>query len=207
MSVLWTVLPLNDFDSHFLSKSQVCPPSTTTEVLIEKRKLACKKFNIMNLNRMLYAGFGLHKVIHDGNIITTLTISLVWIFYSLIPPYLLVHYHFIGKGQTLRWASKLCYMLSFFCSVAAIILIWLVYPRGVRTSALYSPLASIARKRLRRERWRSPQPSLLALKEQCATVILFACNLCSSCSLLARSWASVSVKINGLTSSVFWLAH
>ena len=115
--------------SHSLSKTQVWSSSTTTEVLIEKQNLAC---TIKDLNRMPYAGFGLHKVIHDGNIITTLTISLVWIFYSLIPPYLLVHYHFIGKGQTLRWASKLCYMLSFFCSVAAIILIWLVYPRGVR---------------------------------------------------------------------------
>lgn len=85
----------------------------------------------MNLNVHVHAAFGLNKVIKDGDIITTLSISLVWIFYSLIPPYLLCHYHFIGKGQTLRWASKLAYVLSFFCGVAALVLIWLVYPRDV----------------------------------------------------------------------------
>lgn len=79
------------------------------------------------------AGFGLHKVIEDGNVITTLSISLVWIFYSIIPPYLLLHYHFIGKGHTLRYASRICFLLSFLCTAAAIILLWLVYPRSVRS--------------------------------------------------------------------------
>ena len=77
-------------------------------------------------------------MIKDGNIITTLSISLVWIFYSLIPPYLLLHYHFIGKGHTLRYASRIAYILSFFCVAAALVLLWLVYPRAVNPSAISS---------------------------------------------------------------------
>lgn len=73
----------------------------------------------------------MNKVINDGKIITTLSISLVWIFYSIIPPYLLLHYHFIGKGHTLRYASRIAYILSFFCVAAALVLLWLVYPRAV----------------------------------------------------------------------------
>ena len=100
----------------------------------------------------LTAGFGLHKVIQDGNVITTLSISLVWIFYSMIPPYLLLHYHFIGKGHTLRYASRICYLLSFLCAAAAIVLLWLVYPRNVS-----APRTSIASAVHASEPWRSPR--------------------------------------------------
>lgn len=75
----------------------------------------------------------MHKVIQDGNVITTLSISLVWIFYSIIPPYLLLHYHFVGKGHSLRYACRIAYVLSSFCAFAAIVLLWLVYPRNVST--------------------------------------------------------------------------
>ena len=97
------------------------------------------------------AGFGLHKVIQDGNVITTLSISLVWIFYSMIPPYLLLHYHFIGKGHTLRYASRICYLLSFLCAAAAIVLLWLVYPRNVS-----APAPALSQQCMLAEPWRSP---------------------------------------------------
>lgn len=32
--------------------------------------------------------------------------SLLWIVYNMIPPYLLIHYTFIGRGSTLNFMSK-----------------------------------------------------------------------------------------------------
>ena len=37
---------------------------------------------------------------------TTLIVSLLWIVYNMIPPYLLIHYTFIGRGSTLNFMSK-----------------------------------------------------------------------------------------------------
>ncbi len=45
---------------------------------------------------------------------TTLIVSLLWIVYNMIPPYLLIHYTFIGRGSTLNFMSKcgtLCQIL------------------------------------------------------------------------------------------------
>lgn len=65
-------------------------------------------------------------------IITTLTLSLVWIVYSIIPQYLLLHYTWVGRGTTLRMACKVGFYISSLAAVAAIILLWLVYPPVVR---------------------------------------------------------------------------
>ena len=78
------------------------------------------------------AGFGLFKVATGPTVVTTLSISLVWLVYTAIPPYLLLHYHFVGRGQTLRWACRICFWVSSLCGLAAIILLWLVYPKQVR---------------------------------------------------------------------------
>ena len=75
------------------------------------------------------AGFGLFKVVTGPTVVTTLSISLVWLIYTAIPPYLLLHYHFIGRGQMLRWACRVCFWISSLCGIAAIVLLWLVYPR------------------------------------------------------------------------------
>jgi hypothetical protein len=72
------------------------------------------------------------KIFTGPTVITTLSISVVWIIYSAIPPYLLLHYNFIGRGSTLRWACTLCFFISSLCGIAAIILLWLVYPAQVR---------------------------------------------------------------------------
>ena len=72
------------------------------------------------------------KVFTGPTVVTTLSISLVWIIYSAIPPYLLLHYNFIGRGATLRWACTLCFLISSLCGIAAITLLWLVYPTQVR---------------------------------------------------------------------------
>ncbi|KAK9826822.1 hypothetical protein WJX81_004238 [Elliptochloris bilobata] len=74
-------------------------------------------------------GFGLFKVVTGPTVVTTLSISLVWLIYTAIPPYLLLHYHFVGRGQTLRWACRICFWISSLCGIAAIILLWLVYPK------------------------------------------------------------------------------
>ena len=72
--------------------------------------------------------FGLYKVFTGPTVVTTLSISIIWIAYNAIPPYLLLHYNYIGKGTTLRAACSACYILTSLCSLVAIILIWLVYP-------------------------------------------------------------------------------
>jgi cellulose synthase/poly-beta-1,6-N-acetylglucosamine synthase-like glycosyltransferase len=74
-------------------------------------------------------GFGLAKVISGPRVITTLTLSLVWIVYSAIAPYLILHYTFIGRGTTLRLACNIGFYLSWLCGIAAIVLLWLVYPK------------------------------------------------------------------------------
>jgi hypothetical protein len=73
-------------------------------------------------------GFGIKQVVAQQTIITTLTLSLIWIVYSLIPQYLLIHYTWIGRGTTLRLACKVGYWLSTLAALAAVILLWLVYP-------------------------------------------------------------------------------
>jgi hypothetical protein len=86
---------------------------------------------------VLRAGFGMFKVFTGPTVVTTLSISLVWIIYSAIPPYLLLHYNFIGRGATLRWACTLCFLISSLCGIAAITLLWLVYPTQVRAHARF----------------------------------------------------------------------
>lgn len=86
---------------------------------------------------VLRAGFGMFKVFTGPTVVTTLSISLVWIIYSAIPPYLLLHYNFIGRGATLRWACTLCFLISSLCGIAAITLLWLVYPTQVRAQSRF----------------------------------------------------------------------
>ena len=37
---------------------------------------------------------------------TTLLVSLAWMLFNMIPPYLLLHYQFIGRGTTLKIVCK-----------------------------------------------------------------------------------------------------
>lgn len=67
--------------------------------------------------------------IHGATVVTTLTISVVWIVYSMIPPYLLIHYTWIGRGTTLQFMCRVAFVLSFATSIAAMLLLWAVYPK------------------------------------------------------------------------------
>ena len=51
-------------------------------------------------------GFGLVNLLNGPTVITTLAISVVWIVYGMIPPYLLIHYALIGRGSTLSFMCK-----------------------------------------------------------------------------------------------------
>lgn len=51
-------------------------------------------------------GFGIQKLATGPTVITTLAISVVWIVYGLVPPYLLFHYAMIGRGSTLKFMSR-----------------------------------------------------------------------------------------------------
>ena len=67
-------------------------------------------------------------------LITTLSISLVWIIYSAIPPLLLVVYRFMGRGTLLSWLCWTCFLVSSACGFLAILLLWNVYPAEVGAS-------------------------------------------------------------------------
>ena len=69
------------------------------------------------------------------SLITTLSISLVWIIYSAIPPLLLVVYRFMGRGALLSWLCWTCFLVSSACGFLAILLLWNVYPAEVRASS------------------------------------------------------------------------
>lgn len=77
-------------------------------------------------------GFGLYKAATGPAVVSTLSISIIWIMYNAIPPYLLLHYNFIGKGQTLRLACTICHLMTTGLSLGALVLLWLVYPPEVR---------------------------------------------------------------------------
>ena len=52
---------------------------------------------------------------------------------SAIPPFLLMWYNFIGRGGTLRAICFFLFFVSSSCGILAIVLLWLVYPRDVRS--------------------------------------------------------------------------
>ena len=79
------------------------------------------------------------------SLITTLSISLVWIIYSAIPPLLLVVYRFMGRGALLSWLCWTCFLVSSACGFLAILLLWNVYPAEVGArSNLYSGAPSVS---------------------------------------------------------------
>ena len=47
----------------------------------------------------------------------------------MIPPYLLIHYTWIGRGTTLQFMCRVAFVLSFATSIAAMLLLWAVYPK------------------------------------------------------------------------------
>ena len=60
----------------------------------------------------------LARQVRGPSVITTLAISVVWIVYSMIPPFLLLWYTFIGRGTTLKLLCR-CALLA-ACSVSAV---------------------------------------------------------------------------------------
>ncbi|KAL3155246.1 hypothetical protein ABBQ32_013178 [Trebouxia sp. C0010 RCD-2024] len=81
---------------------------------------------VLSLVSLIY---GIKELIHGATVVTTLTISVVWIVYSMIPPYLLIHYTWIGRGTTLQFMCRVAFVLSFATSIAAMLLLWAVYPK------------------------------------------------------------------------------
>ena len=51
-------------------------------------------------------GIGVGKVVSGPTVVTTLSISVCWIIYGMVPPFLLIHYAFIGRGATLAFWSR-----------------------------------------------------------------------------------------------------
>lgn len=61
-------------------------------------------------------GFGISKLASGPSVITTLAISVVWIVYGIIPPYLLAHYSLIGRGTTLQFMCRYALPLPSLCN-------------------------------------------------------------------------------------------
>lgn len=76
-------------------------------------------------------GIGLAKFANSANLGTTLIVSLLWIVYNMVPPYLLIHYTFIGRGTTLKLMARVCFLVTFTCGLGAIVIVWLLYPKDV----------------------------------------------------------------------------
>lgn len=74
-------------------------------------------------------GIGLQKLISGPTVITTLSISVAWIVYGMVPPFLLLHYTFIGRGASLAFWSRVMFFVSFLAAACAILLLWFVYPK------------------------------------------------------------------------------
>ncbi len=73
-------------------------------------------------------GVGVSKLAAGPSVVTTLSISVVWILYGMIPSFLLLWYTFIGRGSTLAFMCRACFVLSYACSLLALMLLWAVYP-------------------------------------------------------------------------------
>ena len=61
-------------------------------------------------------------------VVTTLSISIVWIVYSMIPPTLLLIYATGMRGRVLALACKVAFLLTYLVSIFALMLLWAVYP-------------------------------------------------------------------------------
>ena len=95
-------------------------------------------------------GMGMYKVFTGPSVVTTLSISLVWIIYTAIPPFLLMHYAWVHRpdgsvGASLRHTCWVLWWISSFCGIAAILLLWLVYPKQVRACPAYAPATLFCR--------------------------------------------------------------
>ena len=56
------------------------------------------------VHRMLRPGW--LQVLSGPTVVTTLSISVCWMVYNMVPPFLLIHYAFIGRGATLAFWSR-----------------------------------------------------------------------------------------------------
>jgi len=74
-------------------------------------------------------GIGISKVVNSGQPKTTLLVSLLWMIFNMVPPFLLLWYWLIGKGTTLRIVCKIAFVLTTVCGIGALVLIWLLYPK------------------------------------------------------------------------------
>jgi hypothetical protein len=73
-------------------------------------------------------GIGIKKLAHGPTVITTLSISIVWIVYSMIPPTLLLIYATGMRGRVLAGACKVAFVMTYLSSLLALMLLWAVYP-------------------------------------------------------------------------------
>ena len=77
-------------------------------------------------------GFGISKLVQLGTVINAVTISVVWLVFAAIPPFLLTFYAIVGQGTALRYTCKGCFVIATIAPIIAVLLLWFVYPTVVR---------------------------------------------------------------------------
>lgn len=72
-------------------------------------------------------------------------IALCWVIFNSIPHIILLTYARIGPGKRLVWVCSLLMWLSFFVSTAALVCLWVLYPREedyVKAAGAHIPLSA-----------------------------------------------------------------
>ncbi|KAK9837911.1 hypothetical protein WJX74_007544 [Apatococcus lobatus] len=73
-------------------------------------------------------GFGIAKLVQLGTVVNAVTISVVWLVFAAIPPFLLTFYAIAGQGTALRYTCKGCFVIATIAPIIAVLLLWFVYP-------------------------------------------------------------------------------
>lgn len=59
-----------------------------------------------------------------------LVLSILWTFYNMVPFYLILHYAYIGRNTSLKWACWVGMVLMMIAGILSIFLVWFLMPQS-----------------------------------------------------------------------------
>ncbi|CAL8470908.1 g10450 [Coccomyxa elongata] len=71
---------------------------------------------------------GFVKLAQGPTLASPLIISILWAFVAAVPPFLALYYATIARGPSLAWLCRIALILSFLAGIAAVLLMWVLYP-------------------------------------------------------------------------------
>ncbi|DBA65793.1 TPA: hypothetical protein ACH3X2_002830 [Trebouxia sp. C0005] len=75
---------------------------------------------------MISVGVAIWQLFTGAAVLSPLCISMLWAIYNAIPPYLILHFAIFGRGLPLQYMCKLCFVLGWFCGIAALVVMWII---------------------------------------------------------------------------------